>query len=158
MRKNKINHKKNNKKNAFLHPHKRNNNMEDEMLIAKPKGKELVKKLLIVSTGLCCDAYFLFQMNIITVVLKSIYENRHITMYESMISGSILFGAIFGQLIFGYLGDKLGRLRMFVWTLLIMVVLSVISSFAFDTSKQNDSLYVWVAITRFFLGIGIGGE
>jgi MFS transporter, PHS family, inorganic phosphate transporter len=144
----------NNKKKSEIRFRK----MESDSLLTKPKGKDLVKKLLIVSTGLCCDAYFLFQMNIITVVLKSIYENRYITMYESLISGSILFGAIFGQLLFGFLGDKYGRLKMFVWTLVIMVFLCIVSSFAFDTQHQNDSLYVWIAISRFFLGIGIGGE
>eukprot|EP01091_Cochliopodium_minus_P015374 TRINITY_DN5456_c0_g1_i1.p1 TRINITY_DN5456_c0_g1~~TRINITY_DN5456_c0_g1_i1.p1 ORF type:complete len:391 (+),score=96.55 TRINITY_DN5456_c0_g1_i1:257-1429(+) len=134
---------------------------EEELLIntdLKPKMSELIKKLSVVSIGLCCDAYFLFQMNIIMVVFKDLYTNENITMYQSFIAGSILFGSIVGQLLFGYLGDKYGRLKMFVWTLIIMVALSLVSAFAFDTETENDSIYIWITIARFFLGIGIGGE
>jgi MFS family permease len=59
-------------------------------------------------------------------------------------------GAVLGALYFGRLADKLGRKRMFLVTLVVYLVATVLTAFSFD-------LYSF-AFCRFVTGFGIGGE
>jgi MFS family permease len=59
-------------------------------------------------------------------------------------------GAVLGALFFGRLADRLGRKRMFLVTLAVYLVATVLTAFSFD-------LYSF-AFCRFFTGFGIGGE
>jgi MFS family permease len=59
-------------------------------------------------------------------------------------------GAVLGALYFGRLADKLGRKRMFLVTLAVYLVATVLTAFSFD-------LYSF-AFCRFITGFGIGGE
>jgi MFS family permease len=59
-------------------------------------------------------------------------------------------GAVLGALYFGRLADKLGRKRMFLATLVVYLVATVLTAFSFD-------LYSF-AFCRFLTGFGIGGE
>jgi len=59
-------------------------------------------------------------------------------------------GAVLGALYFGRLADKLGRKRMFLVTLAVYLVATVLTAFTWD---------LWsFAFCRFFTGFGIGGE
>src|SRR6188508_1643642 len=59
-------------------------------------------------------------------------------------------GAVLGALYFGRLADKLGRKRMFLVTLVVYLIATVLTAFSFD---------IWsFAICRFITGFGIGGE
>ena len=59
-------------------------------------------------------------------------------------------GAVLGALYFGRLADKLGRKRMFLVTLIVYLIATVLTAFSFD-------LYSF-AFCRFLTGFGIGGE
>jgi MFS family permease len=59
-------------------------------------------------------------------------------------------GAVLGALYFGRLADKLGRKRMFLVTLAVYLVATVLTAFSFDI--------VSFAACRFLTGFGIGGE
>lgn len=70
---------------------------------------------------------------------------------QAIWAGSIyVAGACTGALLFGWLTDRLGRKRMFMWTLALYLVATVLTA-----TSQN---YVMFAIFRFFAGMGIGGE
>ena len=59
-------------------------------------------------------------------------------------------GAVLGALFFGRLADSLGRKRMFLVTLVVYLVATVLTAFSFS---------LWsFALCRFFTGFGIGGE
>jgi MFS family permease len=59
-------------------------------------------------------------------------------------------GAVLGALFFGRLADSLGRKRMFLVTLAVYLVATVLTGFSFD---------LWsFALCRFVTGFGIGGE
>src|SRR5207237_1276621 len=59
-------------------------------------------------------------------------------------------GAVLGALFFGRLADSLGRKRMFLVTLVVYLVATVLTALSFN---------IWsFAICRFFTGFGIGGE
>src|SRR4051794_5878966 len=59
-------------------------------------------------------------------------------------------GACFGALFFGQLTDRLGRKKLFMVTLAVYLVMTVLTAFAFAP------WYFFVC--RFFTGVGIGGE
>jgi len=59
-------------------------------------------------------------------------------------------GAVLGALYFGRLADKLGRKRMFLVTLVVYLIATVLTAFTWD---------IWsFAFCRFLTGFGIGGE
>src|ERR671925_847909 len=59
-------------------------------------------------------------------------------------------GAVLGALYFGRLADKLGRKRMFLVTLAVYLVATVLTAFTWDITS--------FAFCRFLTGFGIGGE
>jgi MFS family permease len=59
-------------------------------------------------------------------------------------------GAVAGALVFGYLTDRFGRKRLFLFTLGLYLTAAFLSAFSWD---------FWsFAVFRFFTGAGIGGE
>jgi MFS family permease len=59
-------------------------------------------------------------------------------------------GAVTGALVFGYLTDRMGRKRLFIVTLALYLVATVLTAFSWN--------FLAFAIFRFFTGMGIGGE
>ena len=59
-------------------------------------------------------------------------------------------GAVLGALFFGRLADRMGRKRMFLVTLAVYLVATVLTAFSFNL--------VSFALCRFLTGFGIGGE
>jgi len=59
-------------------------------------------------------------------------------------------GAVLGALYFGRLADRLGRKRLFLITLAVYLVATVLTAFTWDFTS--------FAFCRFFTGFGIGGE
>lgn len=76
------------------------------------------------------------------------------TTQASAIGTLYLLGEVIGALVFGRLSDKLGRRRLFIWTLGIYLIGTGLSAFAF---KGTGGLAYFYA-TRVIAGTGIGGE
>jgi MFS family permease len=72
-----------------------------------------------------------------------------------LIATVYLAGEVVGALFFGRLSDKLGRKKLFVITLAVYLIGSGLT--AFTISNGAGSL-VWLYLTRFIAGMGIGGE
>lgn len=66
------------------------------------------------------------------------------------------FGTIFGQLVFGYLADLLGRKKMYGIELLIIISTCLAQSFC--APANSVSFVATMVFWRFLLGIGIGGD
>jgi MFS family permease len=65
-------------------------------------------------------------------------------------ASAYIAGAVLGALYFGRLTDRLGRKRMFLVTLVVYLIATVLTAFTWD---------IWsFAFCRFFTGFGIGGE
>ena len=65
-------------------------------------------------------------------------------------AGIYIAGACAGALLFGYLTDRFGRKRLFLVTLGLYLIATLLTAASFDAW--------WFFIFRFFTGMGIGGE
>ncbi|KAL5981854.1 hypothetical protein ACLOJK_015921 [Asimina triloba] len=75
---------------------------------------------------------------------------------SAVVNGVALCCSLAGQLFFGWLGDKLGRKRVYGLTLLLMVVCSVAYGLSFRGSPK--AVMAILCFCRFCLGFGIGGD
>jgi MFS family permease len=76
------------------------------------------------------------------------------TTQASAIGTVYLVGEVVGALVFGRLSDKLGRRKLFMWTLTIYLIGTGLSALAF----RGAGGIVYFYLTRFVAGTGIGGE
>lgn len=120
--------------------------------------------IVIAGMGFFTDAYDLFCISLVTKLLGRVYfhvpgSEKPGTLppsFSSAINGVALVGTLAGQLFFGWLGDKLGRKKVYGLTLMLMCVCSVASGLSFG--KTPKSVMVTLCFFRFWLGFGIGGD
>ncbi|WP_126428795.1 MFS transporter [Brevibacillus marinus] len=107
------------------------------------------KRLLVTSgLGYTFDA---MDMAIIAFVLPVVMGLWNLTSAETgLLGSSVLIGYFLGALFAGYFGDRFGRKKVIVWTLVIYSVATVFSAFA-----TNWGQFFWL---RVIAGIGTGGE
>lgn len=92
---------------------------------------------------------FGFDTGVINVALPSLREQLQLTpSQESMVVGAVLFGAMFGPFISGFLTDKLGRKKINIIASLVFVVGSILAAIAPDTNS--------LIAGRLLLGLAIG--
>ena len=76
------------------------------------------------------------------------------TSQASAIGTVYLVGEVVGALVFGRLSDRLGRRKLFMWTLTVYLIGTGLSALAF----RGGGGIVYFYLTRFIAGTGIGGE
>ncbi|CAI8582950.1 unnamed protein product [Vicia faba] len=120
--------------------------------------------IIIAGMGFFTDAYDLFCISLVTKLLGRIYYHvdgaaKPGTLppnVSAAVNGVAFCGTLSGQLFFGWLGDKLGRKKVYGMTLLIMVICSLGCGLSFGhTPKQ---VMTTLCFFRFGLGFGIGGD
>ncbi|XP_057794728.1 probable inorganic phosphate transporter 1-9 [Salvia miltiorrhiza] len=116
------------------------------------------KAIIVAGMGLFTDAYDLFCLPPIIKLLGRIYyPNREVpAAVSSAMVAAALLGAVAGNLVFGHLGDRIGRRRVYGLSLLLMVLSSVSCGFSACTSRS--CVLLTLGIFRFALGVGIGGD
>jgi PHS family inorganic phosphate transporter-like MFS transporter len=112
-------------------------------------------KILVAGAGFTADAYDLFIMNLVLVLLKYTYDNESDS-DSSILADAVLAGSVIGQLLFGILADRLGRRKGFIATLSLLTVGATLSACSF--SLGSVGVFGMLAFWRFILGVGIGGE
>ncbi|XP_022721924.1 probable inorganic phosphate transporter 1-5 [Durio zibethinus] len=120
--------------------------------------------IVIAGMGFFTDAYDLFSISLITKLLGRIYyhvegDPKPGTLPPNVaaaVNGVAFCGTLAGQLFFGWLGDKLGRKRVYGLTLILMVVCSIASGLSFG--KSPNGVMATLCFFRFWLGFGIGGD
>ncbi|XP_022963524.1 inorganic phosphate transporter 1-4-like [Cucurbita moschata] len=120
--------------------------------------------IIIAGMGFFTDAYDLFCISLVTKLLGRIYY--HVDgapkpgslppNVAAAVNGVAFCGTLAGQLFFGWLGDKMGRKRVYGVTLMLMVVCSIGSGLSFGHNSQ--SVMTTLCFFRFWLGFGIGGD
>ncbi|GLT37181.1 hypothetical protein SLA2020_115140 [Shorea laevis] len=114
--------------------------------------------------GFFTDAYDLFCISLVTKLLGRIYY--HVDgapkpgslppNVSAAVNGVAFCGTLSGQLFFGWLGDKLGRKKVYGMTLMLMVVCSIASSLSFGHDQK--AVMATLCFFRFWLGFRIGGD
>ncbi|KAK7268772.1 hypothetical protein RIF29_21480 [Crotalaria pallida] len=120
--------------------------------------------IVVAGMGFFTDAYDLFCISLVTKLLGRIYyyeegSNKPGSLPSNVsaaINGVALCGTLAGQLFFGWLGDKMGRKRVYGMTLMLMVICSIASGLSFG--KDPKAVVTTLCFFRFWLGFGIGGD
>ncbi|KAL9832384.1 Inorganic phosphate transporter 1-4 [Arabidopsis thaliana] len=120
--------------------------------------------IIIAGMGFFTDAYDLFCISLVTKLLGRIYY--HVDGSEkpgtlppnvsAAVNGVAFCGTLAGQLFFGWLGDKLGRKKVYGMTLMVMVLCSIASGLSFGSNPKT--VMTTLCFFRFWLGFGIGGD
>ncbi|KAK6645957.1 hypothetical protein PHAVU_L002047 [Phaseolus vulgaris] len=119
--------------------------------------------IVIAGMGFFTDSYDLFCISLVTKLLGRIYYTEGHDNPGSLppnvsaaINGVAFCGSLAGQLFFGWLGDKMGRKRVYGMTLMLMVISSIASALSFG--KDPKAVMATLCFFRFWLGFGIGGD
>ncbi|KAG6423986.1 hypothetical protein SASPL_114395 [Salvia splendens] len=120
--------------------------------------------IVVAGMGFFTDAYDLFSISLLSKLLGRIYYTvpnspKPGTLppsVSSSVTGVALVGTLAGQLFFGWLGDKMGRKKVYGMTLLIMIICSIASGLSFGHSPKG--VLTTLCFFRFWLGFGIGGD
>jgi len=120
--------------------------------------------IIIAGMGFFTDAYDLFCISLVTKLLGRIYYHvdgaaKPGTLppnVSAAVNGVAFCGTLTGQLFFGWLGDKLGRKKVYGMTLMIMVICSIGSGLSFGHNPKT--VMATLCFFRFWLGFGIGGD
>ncbi|KAI7859702.1 phosphate:H+ symporter [Circinella umbellata] len=119
-----------------------------------------VRACIVSGIGFFTDAYDIFAINLVSTMIGYVYwaENGNKTPHDvdTAIKVSCSVGTVIGQLLFGYLADRLGRKRMYGVELIIIIVGTVGQTLA----GNGPAASFWAVITfwRIILGVGIGGD
>jgi PHS family inorganic phosphate transporter-like MFS transporter len=122
------------------------------------------KAIVIAGMGFFTDAYDLFCITAVTRLIGRLYyidptmkgPGTLPKQVNNAISGVALCGTLAGQLFFGWLGDKLGRKKVYGITLVTMVGCALASGLSFGSTAH--SVIATLCFFRFWLGFGIGGD
>ncbi|KAM4068829.1 hypothetical protein ACB094_12G042500 [Castanea mollissima] len=123
-----------------------------------------VKAIIIAGMGFFTDAYDLFCISAVAKLLGRLYyydpctgKPRKLPVnVNNAVTGVALVGTLCGQLVFGYLGDKLGSKKVYGITLILLVICAICSGLSFCATSK--SVIGTLCFFRFWLGFGIGGD
>ncbi|KAH0455500.1 hypothetical protein IEQ34_015532 [Dendrobium chrysotoxum] len=120
--------------------------------------------IVIAGMGFFTDAYDLFCISLVTKLIGRIYY--HVDGSDTpgslppnvsaAVNGVAFCGTLSGQLFFGWLGDKLGRKKVYCVTLGLMIICALASGLSFGHSPSG--VIATLCFFRFWLGFGIGGD
>jgi PHS family inorganic phosphate transporter-like MFS transporter len=120
--------------------------------------------IIIAGMGFFTDAYDLFCISCVARLLGRLYYHDPLSQkpgvlppnVSAAVNGVALCGTFCGQLYFGWLGDRLGRKRVYGYTLVLMIITSLASGLSFGSSAKG--VMSTLCFFRFWLGFGIGGD
>ncbi|KAJ1666744.1 hypothetical protein EV178_001998 [Coemansia sp. RSA 1646] len=126
---------------------------------------EMIKRLTVCGVAFLNDAYDMFAINIVAMILGFVYFNdatgseRNIVprKWDTLIKIAVQIGCLLGQLVMGRLGDKIGRTAVYSASLMIAIFTTIASAFS-NSMVKGINVFVVLFIWRTLLGFGIGGD
>ncbi|KAJ1724597.1 hypothetical protein LPJ61_005721 [Coemansia biformis] len=126
---------------------------------------EMIKKLTVCGVAFLNDAYDMFAINIVAMILGFIYyadatgsaKNTVPKKWDTLIKIAVQVGCLIGQLVLGRLGDKIGRTTVYSASLMIAIITTIASAFS-NSMVKGFNVFVVLFIWRVLLGFGIGGD
>ncbi|KAJ7619568.1 phosphate transporter [Roridomyces roridus] len=120
-----------------------------------------VKVCLVAAAGFFCDSYDIFAINIGAQMIGYVYGTgspRKLTTNRQDLGLKVALpvGTLFGQLLFGWLADIVGRKRMYGVELIIIIIGTFAQ--ALSGGAHAVSIIGVLVVWRFFTGIGVGGD
>lgn len=114
---------------------------------------------IVAASGFLTDSYSLFATNVILPLLAFLYwPDRADKLPELYINVATLAGSVVGQLLFGWLTDRLGRRKLYGLELVLVIFATLGMSQASNGMYNNMNILSWMIFYRFVLGMGIGAE
>jgi len=119
-----------------------------------------LKLLGIAGVGFLVDAYDLFIINQVSIMLQyRLYGKHHIpAALEGVLKAGANIGAVIGQITFGFLADALGRKAIYGKELMIIILATILALATPTGSLSPDHAIGYLAGMRIFLGIGVGAD
>jgi len=115
------------------------------------------RTIIVAGMGFFSDAYDLFVISLVLPILVALAPGGAIGKTElAFLGSSALMGAAVGQVLFGWLGDRLGRRKVYGLTLTVMAIAAVGS--ALSVPVAGLSTVTVLILWRFVLGVGVGGD
>jgi PHS family inorganic phosphate transporter-like MFS transporter len=116
------------------------------------------KVCVVAGVGFFTDAYDIFAINIASTMLGYVYgKGQKLNKNQDLgVKVATPVGTFFGQLLFGWLADVVGRKRMYGVELMIIII----GTFAQALSGDGKVVHIIgvLVVWRFLMGIGIGGD
>jgi len=115
------------------------------------------RTIVVSGMGFFTDAYDLFVISLVLPILVALAPGGAIGKTElAFLGSSALMGAAVGQVLFGWLGDRFGRRKVYGVTLAVMAIAAVGSALSVPVAGLStvSVLILW----RFALGVGVGGD
>jgi MFS family permease len=123
----------------------------------QPTGQEVSKKAMAATLAAAFLGWMFDGMEIGLVPLVArpalrelLGPNIDISTWFSVIMAVFLVGAAVGGLVFGWLGDRIGRVKAMFWSIMVYAVFTGLGGFAAAAWQ--------LAIMRFMASLGMGGE
>lgn len=113
-----------------------------------PTSRFLVKTRIIVGIATFFDAFDALAIAYVLPVLVGLWKMTPVEIGMLIAIGYV--GQLIGALVFGWLAERVGRLRVAAWTVSIFALASFACAFAPG--------YAALIVLRFIQGIGLGGE
>ena len=86
---------------------------------------------------------------VIAFVLAAIIKPWHLSAAKTGILGSaLLIGFFIGAFLSGYIGDRIGRKKVIIWTLVIYSVASLISALRHQTTRRTGIAVIITVIRQ----------
>jgi PHS family inorganic phosphate transporter-like MFS transporter len=127
-----------------------------------PFGWAHVHTVIITGLGLFASAYEMFALNLAVTMLGIVYwqgedsgSGRIPFGLEAAIKVATLAGAAVGQLVFGWLADRIGRRRVYGYGLTVIILTTLAQ--AMSSSSRAITMSVILIFWRVIMGVGIGG-
>ncbi|TYK31703.1 inorganic phosphate transporter 1-11-like [Cucumis melo var. makuwa] len=120
-----------------------------------------ITAIVIAGMGFFTDAYDLFCISTVSKLLGRLYyfnpdstkPGKLPNQINNAVVGVALVGTLMGQLFFGWLGDKLGRKKVYGVTLVLMAFCAICSGLSFGSTSKSVIGLVSMILSKIFLSL-----